>query len=175
MNKVKMLCLVALLPLCVVKTLDAQGESPLITRVERAIRAKEPGWLYIRAVCSSCMQIVPSEKRLVTSEWSRKGKSGRRESVYISISEVASPTEAAKWLSRFAKGEVGEGWQVRTYEIGDEGYLTQFQGGSLSKFQDRSRFSIHFRKGDVVVEASGASLGNVERFAKNVVAQMPAS
>lgn len=144
----------------------AQDESPLVVRVERIIKDKEPNWRYIRGIQSGRVPRVPSEKILVTSLWERKRKDGKREGVNVNIYEVSSASEAGNWLKPISAGDVATGWKVEKYQIGEEAYLSKFQNG-------RS-FSLHIRKNNVVVEVSGESLDSVKRFAQHVVSGIAA-
>ena len=145
----------------------AQGESPLVMRVERIIKSKEPGWRYIRGIQSGRVPRVPGEKVLVTSVWEPMRKNGRRESVMLNMYEVPSASEAASWLKSISVGGVVSGWTVEKYQIGDEAYL--------STYQDGRRFSLYVRKNNIVAEVSGRSLGSVKRFAQHAVSGVTAS
>jgi hypothetical protein len=144
----------------------AQDESPLVVRVERTIKNIEPNWRYIRGIQSGRVPRVPSEKILVTSLWERKRKNGKREGVSVNIYEVSSASEAKSWLNPIGGGEVASGWKVEKYQIGDEAYLSKFQNGR--------RYSLHFRKNNIVVEVSGESSDSVKRFAQYVVSGITA-
>ena len=82
----------------------AQDESPLVVRIERIIKSKEPNWRYIRGIQSGRVPRVPSEKILVTSLWERQRKSGKREGVSVNIYEVSSASEAGSWLNPVSAG-----------------------------------------------------------------------
>jgi hypothetical protein len=144
----------------------AQDESPLVARVERIIKSKESNWRYIRGIQSGRVPRVPSEKILVTSLWERRRKGGKREGVGVNIYEVSSAPEAGRWLNPISTGEVASRWEVEKYPIGDEAYL--------SKAEDGRRYSLHFRKNNIVVEVSGESLDSVKRFAQHVVSGITA-
>ncbi len=144
----------------------AQDESPLVVRVERIIKNKEPNWRYIRGVQSGRVPRVPSEKILVTSLWERNRKNGKQEGVSVNIYEVSSASEAGNWLNPIGAGEVASGWKVEEYQIGDEAYLSKFQNGR--------RYSLHVRKNNIVIEVSGESLDSVKRFAQYVVSGITA-
>ncbi len=144
----------------------AQDESPLVVGVERIIKNKEPNWRYIRGIQSGRVPRVPSEKILVTSLWERKRKNGKREGVSVNIYEVSSVSEAGRWLNPISAGEVTSSWKVEKYQIGDEAYLSKFQNGR--------RYSLHFRKNNIVIEVSGESLDSVKRFAQYVVSGITA-
>ena len=139
----------------------AQDESPLVVRLERIIKGREPYWRYMRGVQSGRVPGVPSEKILVTGLWERRRKGGKREGVGVNIYEVSSAAEAGSWLKPVSAGEVTSRWKVERYPIGDEAYLSRYQSGR--------RYSLHFRKNNIVVEVSGESLDSVKRFARYVV------
>jgi hypothetical protein len=145
----------------------AQDESPLVVRVERIIKNREPNWRYIRGIQSGRVPGVPSEKILVASLWERKRKNGKREAVSVDIYEVSSASEAGNWLKPISAGNVASGWKVEKYQIGDEAYLSTFQNGR--------RFSLHIRKDNIVAEVSGESLDRVKRFARYVLSGIAAN
>ena len=151
---------------CTPATLGAQGEPPLAVQIRQALKDKEPSYRYIAVIQSGRVPIVPSERRILASQWERKLKSGKRESIGIYVYQVESPVEAKRWLNPLSSGQVASGWHVSKCNIGDEGYLAEFQ--------NRKQFEIKFRKGNVVAEVSGQDLRSVERFAKYVAAQLHA-
>jgi hypothetical protein len=161
MRKATIPSLALLLLLVTAPLAKAQGESPVVVRVERFIKDKEPNWRYIRGVQSGRAPGAPSEKILVTSLWERKRKNGKREGVGVNIYEVSSASEAGSRLKSISAGEVASGWRVEKYQIGDEAHLSKFRNGR--------RYSLQFRKNNIVVEVSGESLDSVKRFAQHVV------
>ena len=158
---------VLVLLICAPMMVNAQSESPLVTRIEQSIRRKEPGWKVSRGIQSGRVRVVPSERTLVTSSWERKLKGGGRESVTLSIYEVESSSEAARWLHPIGEGRVAAGWRVEKVEIADEAYLSTFRNGR--------RHSLHFRRGSIIAEVSGGTLKVVKRFAQYVVSEIAAS
>jgi hypothetical protein len=139
----------------------------LVTRVERTISRSEPGWRYTRGIQSGRVPLVPSERTLVAAAWERVERLKRGgERVFLNIYEVESPSEAARWLHPLAEGKVAAGWRVEKFEIADEAYLSTFRRGRLH--------SLHFRKGNIVVEVSGGALRTVRRFAQYVVSEIAA-
>jgi hypothetical protein len=159
--------LVLMLLVCAPGAVKAQGGSPLVIRVEQTIRSKEPGWKYVRGIQSGRIRLVPSERTLVASSWERQLKGGGRESLYLNIYEVDSPSEAARWLRPISEGKVAAGWRVEKINIADEAYLSTFRDGRLH--------SISFRRGNIIVEVSGGSLSAVRRFAPYVDSAVAAS
>jgi hypothetical protein len=145
----------------------AQGESSVVIRVEGVIKSKEPNWHSIRGIQSGRVPRMPSEKILVTSLWERRRKSGKREGVSVNMYEVSSASEAASWLKPISVGDVASGWKSAKYQIGDEAYLSKFRNGR--------RYSLSFRKDNIVVEVSGESLDSVHRFAQYVVSGITAT
>jgi hypothetical protein len=148
----------------VVATHDAGAETPLVAKVENAIRSTEPGWRYTRGIFNAPPPLVPSQRPLVVDAWDHTSKSGTRESVEVMIFEVNSSTDAKMFLSPVREGKVARGWKVEKLKIGDEGYLSTFKNGG--------RFEIQFRKGTIVVSVSSDSLPLVDRFAQLVAAQI---
>lgn len=140
------------------------AEVPVVEKIENAIRAAEPGWRCIHAVLNAPPPDVPSEKRLVASVWEHTSKAGRRESVHMLISQVASPADGKLSLESVSDGKVAPGWKVKPYSLGDEGYLSTFRNGS--------RYEIHFRKDTVVIRVSSDSIRLAERFARYAEAQI---
>jgi hypothetical protein len=167
MLKVKSLGLVIMILVCVPSILKAQSESSLVSRVEQVIRNREPEWKSSRGIQSGRVPTVSSERTLLTSLWERKLKNGGRQSISVNLYEVESPSEAAIWLSPIGEGKIAAGWSVEKFEIGDEAYLSSFQNGR--------RYSLYFRKENIIVEVSGESLAKVKRFAEYVVSQIAAS
>lgn len=153
-----------LLLICSFTPVSAQNdELPVISRAERLIEDKEPGWQLIRGVCN-CPTFMAGQKSVSVESWVRQSKRGVRESIEIEFYEVATLEDAAKWMQHYEKGDVAEGWQVKKYELGDEAYILSYREGS--------RTSICFRKDKIIVEVSSASSEDVERFAKYVLEAM---
>jgi hypothetical protein len=167
MHKPIISILALLLLLVTLSWTKTQDESPLVVRVEKIIKSKEPNWRYIRGIQSGHVPRVPSEKILVTSLWERRWKNGKREDVSVNIYEVSSASEAGNWLKHISAGDIASGWKVERYQIGDEAYLSKFQNGR--------RFSLQFRKNKIVVEVNGESLDSVKRFAQYVVSEIAAA
>ncbi len=152
------------LAMLVVATHDARAETPLVAKVENAIRSTEPGWQYTRGILNAPPPLVPSQRPLVVEAWDHTSKSGTRESVEVMIFQVNSSTDAKTSLSPVREGKVARGWKVERLKIGDEGYLSTFKNGG--------RFEIQFRKGTIVVSVSSDSFPLVDRFAQIVAAQI---
>ena len=145
----------------------AQNESPVAVRVERVIKDSEPSWRYIRGVQTGRVPMTPGERVLVTSLWERKRKGGKREGVSVHIYEVPSASEAGNWLNAVRAGEVGSGWKVEKYHLGDEAYLSTFQNGRW--------YSLQFRRNNIVARVSGESSESVRRFARHVASGVGAT
>jgi len=145
----------------IVATHGARAETPLVAKVENAIRR----WRYTRAVLNAPPPLVPSQKTLVVEAWDHTSKSGKRESVEVMIFQVDNRTDAKMSLSPVREGKVATGWKVERFKIGDEGYLCTFKNGGR-------RFEIQFRKGTIVVTVSSDSFPLVDRFAQLVAAQI---
>ena len=148
----------------VVTTHDAGAETPLVDKVENAIRSSEPGWRCIRAILNAPPPLVPSQKPLVVETWDHTMQGGTRESVEVMIFHVDSRTDAKVSLGPVREGKVATGWKVEKLRIGDEGYLATFENGG--------RVEVHFRKGTIVVTVSSDSLPLANRFAQPVAAQI---
>jgi hypothetical protein len=156
----------ALPPLVCIMPVRAQNELPVISRVERVIKNKEPEWKYIRGICT-CPPLIPEQKSVSVTEWERQDKRGIRESIDIEFYDVASAEEASQWMLRFDRGEVAEGWKIKKYDLGEQAY-------SLT-YRDGSRTSIIFGNSNIVVMVSGEHSEDVERFARYVNEEMRAS
>jgi hypothetical protein len=130
----------------------------LSTRIVEALKAKEPVWKYIGYLTFPFFPRVSSERRIITGIWT--SPQARSKDVKISVYGVESRGEAAKWL-RPARDV---GWQVSTFQIGDEGYLSKYENGD--------RFNIEFRRGTVVARIEGDDLDRVKEFAQTVVEQI---
>lgn len=152
------------LVMLVVATHDARAETPLVAKVEDAIRSTDPGWRYTRGILNAPPPLVPGQRSLVVEAWDHTSKSGTRESVEVMIFQVNSSTDAKVSLSPVREGKVAKGWKVERLKIGDEGYLSTFKNGG--------RFEIQFRKGTIVVSVSSDSFSLVDRFARLVAAQI---
>ena len=149
----------------VVATHDARAETPLVAKVESAIRSTEPGWRCTRGILNAPPPLVPSQRPLVVETWDHTSKSGTRESVEVMIFQVKSSTDAKVSLSPVREGKVARGWKVERLKIGDEGYLSTLKN-------DGGRFEIQFRRGTIVVSVSSDSFPLVGRFAQLVAAQI---
>jgi hypothetical protein len=152
------------LGMVVVATHDARAETPLVDKVENAIRSTKPGWRCTRGILNAAPPLVPSQRPLVVEAWDHTSQGGKRESVEVMIFQVDSRTDAKVSLSPVREGEVATGWKVERLKIGDEGYLATFGNGS--------RFEVQFRKGTIVVTVSSDSFPLADRFAQLVAAQI---
>lgn len=151
----------------IVAALGVRAESPLVAKVENAIRSAEPGWRCTKGILNAPPPLVPSERPLFVSEWDHTSETGKRESVDVKIFQVDSGTDAQLSISPLREGKVTTGWKVQRLKIGDEGYLATFKNGA--------RYAIHFRKGTIVVRVSSDSFRVVKRFAQHVAAQIDAT
>ena len=138
---------------------NGQSESSLSTRIVEALKAKEPDWKYIGYLDFPFFPRVSSERRIITGIWTNP--QARSTDVRISVYSVESRGDAAKWL------QPARDWQVSTFQIGDEGYLSKYENGD--------RFNIEFRKGTVVARIRGDDLDRVKEFAQTVGAQIRAN
>jgi len=73
--------------------------------------------------------------------------------------------ECVSWLEPVRSKHVAEGWEVTSFQIGDEGYL--------SKYKDGDRFEISFRKGTIVGRTSAGDLNKLKDFAQVIVESIP--
>jgi hypothetical protein len=164
MRRIKVFCFALWLALCFSIAVNGQNEASLSSRIVEALKAKEPGWKPI-ATIENRMPLVPSERRIFTAVWA--SPKSRSEDVHVSVYGVENHGEAAAWLGPVRNRQVAAGWQVRTYQIGDEGYL--------SKYKDGERFEIEFRRGSVVAKIAGNDLRTVKDFGKCVIEQIPSN
>ncbi len=164
MRHIKALCFALWLALCSSIAVSGQNEASLSSRIMEALKAKEPGWKPISTI-ENRMPLVPSERRIFTAVWA--SPKARSEDVNVSVYSVENHGEAAAWLGPVRNRQVAAGWQVSTYQIGDEGYL--------SKYKDGERFEIEFRRGSVVAKIAGNGLRTVKDFARCIVDQIPAN
>jgi hypothetical protein len=148
----------------VVGTIETRGQTPLVAKVENAIRTAEPEWRCNRGVLDAPWLQVPSERLLVSSVCDQRSQTDKRESVHLRIFQVDSRTDAKMCMGPVRQGKVATGWKVEKFKIGDEGYLVTFR--------HNGRFEIHFRKGAIVVTVSSESFSLVNRFAQLVAAQI---
>jgi len=138
---------------------NGQKEVFLSSRIMEALKTKEPGWKPIASI-ENRMPLVPSERRILTAVWA--SPKSHSEDVNVSVYRVENYGKAEAWL-----GPVAAGWQVSTYQIGDEGYL--------SKYKDGERFEIEFRRANVVAKIAGNDLRRVKDFARCVIDQVPSN
>lgn len=80
---------------------------------------------------------------------------------------VGSRSQAAKWLRPDIDQRLADGWQVTTFKIGDEEYLSKNKNGD--------RFVIEFRSGTVVARIEADDVVRVKEFAQTVVEQIRAT
>ena len=76
-------------------TTNPQSDSSLATRIEKALKAKEPDWKPVASI-ESRVPRVPSERRIITGIWS--GPKSHSQDVNIFVYSVESREEAAAWL-----------------------------------------------------------------------------
>jgi hypothetical protein len=152
------------LGMVVVVTHDARAETPLVDKVENAMRSTKPGWRFTRGIFNGPPPLVPRQRPLVAEAWDHTFKGGKRESVEAMIFQVDSSTYAKVSLSPVREGKVATGWNVERFKIADEGYLATFKNGG--------RFQIQFRKGTIVVTVSSYLFPLVGRFAQIIAAEI---
>jgi len=162
MRHFKVFCFAFQLALCSSIAVNGQNEAPLSSRIIEALKAKALGWKYTASI-ENVPHLVPSQRRIFTGVW--VNPKSRSEDVNVSVYGVESHGEAAAWLAPVRDKHVAAGWQVSTYQIGDEGYL--------SKYKDGDRFEIEFRRGSVVAKVAGNDLQMVKDFARCIIAQIP--
>jgi len=164
MRHIKVFCFAFWLALCSSIAVNGQNEASLSSRILGALKTKEPGWKPI-ATIESRMPLVPSERRILTAVWA--SPKSRSEDVDVSVYSVENLREAAAWLGPVRNRQVAAGWQVGTYQIGEEGYLSKYKNGE--------RFDIEFRRGNVVAKIAGNDLRRVKDFARCVIDQIPSN
>jgi hypothetical protein len=143
---------------------NGQNEASLSSRIMEALKAKEPGWKAIGGI-ENHTPLVPSERRIFSAVFA--SPKSRSEDVRVSVYGIENHGEAAARLGRVRNRQVAPGWQVSTYQIGDEGYL--------SKYEDGEQFEIEFRRGSVVARISGNDLRRLKDFARRVIDQIPSN
>ncbi len=147
----------------------AQVMLHLPTEVAKVVKSKEPGWTYIAASCR-CGRITAGELEHDVGSWKRRLLFKRREHVRIDIFTIASAEEATEWMNQWDR-EIKIGWpQVKRYELPDEAYLLDHRWRG-----DGDPYSIFVRKRNMIVQISGNSLTDVERFARYAVSVLPAT
>jgi len=164
MRYIKVFCYAFWLVLCFSVSVNGQEETSLSSRIMEALKTMEPGWKPI-ATIENLIPLVPSQRRILTAVWA--SPRSRSEDVNVSVYRVENHAEAAAWLAPVRDKRAAAGWQVNTYKIGDEGYL--------SKYEDGERFEIEFRRGNVVAKIAGNYLPRVKDFAKCVFDQIPSN
>jgi hypothetical protein len=164
MRRIKVLCFALLLALCSLSAVNGQSEASLSSRIVEALKVKEPDWKPIASI-ETRVPVVPSERCILTAVWA--SLKSHSEDVNVSVYNVEARGEAAAWLGPVRNRQVAAGWQVSTYQIGDEGYL--------SKYKDGERFEIKFRRGKVVGKIAGNDLRTVKDFARCVIDQIPSN
>jgi hypothetical protein len=162
MKHIKVFCFAFGLVLCSSTAARGQNKVSLSSRIMEALKTKEPGWKPI-AVIENRPLLVPSERSILHAVWT--SPKSRSEDVNVSVYIVENHDEAVAWLGPVRKRQVAADWQVSTYQIGDEGYL--------SKYKDGERFEIEFRKVKVVANIAGNDLQRVKDSARCVVEQIP--
>jgi hypothetical protein len=143
----------------------AQSESSLSARIVEALKGAEPDWKYIGYLEFPLFSRVSSERRIITGIWTNPQT--RSKDVKVLVYSLESRGKAAKWLTPVRDQQFPVGWQVSTFQIGDEGYLSNFKNGD--------RFDIEFRRGTVAAKIEGANLAKVKEFAQTVVEQIRAN
>ena len=125
MRRIEFACAVLAVALFSALALKAQTEPKLATRIIQALQDKEPCWNPVVGIEGGRVPVVPSEKTVIVASWYCKQAGGSPEGVAVSVYQVESTTEAKEWLQFIGKGRVAQGWTVRSYHIGDEGYLAE--------------------------------------------------
>ena len=149
--------------LVVFSSFGTMAQTPsLSSRIVDALKAKEPNWTYIGAIESGHIRLVPSEQPVIVGSW--HGPNYPSQEVTVRVYSVKNRKEATKWLEPVRDKHVYEGWQVSPFQIGDEGYL--------SEYKDGHQFEIQFRKGSVVAELAGRDLNRAKEFAQCIVEQI---
>jgi len=164
MKHIKVFCFAFWLALCSSMAVNGQKEVFLSSRIMEALKTKEPGWKPIASI-ENRMHLVPSERRILTAVWA--SPKSHSEDVNVSVYRVENYGKAEAWLGPVRNRQVAAGWQVSTYQIGDEAYL--------SKYKDGERFEIEFRRANVVAKIAGNDLRRVKDFARCVIDQVPSN
>ncbi len=138
-------------------------ELPLI-KIENGIRATEPGWNCRSAILNRPPTPVLSERPVLVNSCEHASGTGKREWVDVKVFEVASRADAVLSFSSVREQKVAAGWAVKTFNLGDEGYLSTYRNGV--------QFEMHFRKGLIVAQPDSDSLELVTRFAHYVAAHL---
>jgi predicted GTPase len=117
-NSLLALSIIVLVLRMVVTTHNARAETPLVDKVENAIRSTEPEWRCTRAISNAPPPLVPGQRPLVVETWDHTMGGGKRESVEVMIFHVDSRTDAKVSLSPVREGRVATGWKVEKLRIG---------------------------------------------------------
>ena len=152
------------LAICSCITVTGQDKPSLDSRIIAALKVMEPEWTSVAVIESARLPVVPSEKRIVARVW--QNPKSHSEDVNVYVYGVSKRDDARAWLKTFRNKQVYPGWQVSTYEIGDEGYVANYNDGR--------RFEIEFRVGVVVGKVAGSDLPLVKDFSKCIVQQIVA-
>lgn len=150
---------------CVPCVLLAEADGRLVQSIENAIRTANPGWTCVHAIFNGPPPDVKSEKRLVTSVWEHVAQSGLHERVSMHISDVGSLDDAKLSLSPVRRGKVADGWTVKPYQIGDEGFLL--------RYRESVPYTIQFRKDTIIVKVTSDSIALAEAFSRSAEGEIP--
>ena len=145
--------------------------SPITTKIARRIKKQEPGWDYTPGVCT-CPPLVAGQLSHDVGTWERELKGGKREVLYMDIYKIATAEEAADWIGKFGRGEMGMVCQISKYELSDEAYILECPDDPRNTINLRN--SIYYRKDNFIVEVRGQSQKTVERFARYALLRLSA-
>lgn len=147
----------------VFSSFGTMAQTPSLSgRIVDALKAKEPNWQYTGGIESGHIRLVPSEQPVIIGSW--HDPNSPSQDVLVRVYSVKNRKEATKWLEPVRDKHVYEGWQIGPFQIGDEGYL--------SEYKDGRQFEIEFRKGSVVAEIAGRDLNRAKEFAQCIVEQI---
>ena len=144
-----------------------KADRAILSRVERKVRKKEPEWHFVPGFCT-CGAMIPDQKAVILGSWERKTRDGESDEVWVEIYEAGTCKGVALWMARLVRGELWGKWRGQKFDLGDEAYVTP-------PFEGNPNYTLLFRLDNLVVEVRGKSLPDVERFAKYVLAAIPAS
>ncbi len=144
-----------------------RADRSILSRVERMVREKEPGWDFTPGLCT-CGAMIPDEKAIILGSWERKAKNRESEEVLVEIYEAGTCEGVALWMGRLVHEELWGKWRGQKHDLGDEAYVTP-------PFEGHLNYTLMFRLDNLVVKVVGKSLPDVERFAKYVLVAVPAS
>jgi hypothetical protein len=129
------------------------------------IEKVELDWRFFSAICNLRGPLLNEQVGVECGLWAPRGEPllGGPAAIGVRLHIVSSEDAASRWIDRQKReGTLAGGWTAADYNLAD--------GARIATSADGTQFSIDVRKGRSLINVSGRTKSDVERFAKFLVA-----